>query len=364
MDAPETVFISYSHDSRAHVRQVLALSNRLRSEGIDCVLDQYESSPPEGWPRWMDRQVRNAHLVLMICTEKYYRRVMGEEHEGEGLGIKWEGNLIYQHLYDGESLNTKFVPVLFRPEDTTFIPTPLRGSTRYVVGTEEGYALLYARLLGVPPAARPPLGSRRALPKMEVKTDVAMFLSIPIDIDSWNAAVWSSVFYILEPTSIPILGLGYENEEPAKTIFRGWHERYGPHDEFEELRIAIIEGEIKGATPGYSIHIGADPANLSRRYRHHGFQVGRDLMLLVSRIHRMDTVGPALEAFKHHYRRHKAYLLIPGLVRPEERLMKPFPELGIRKGTIVFREAADITDSDIDRFVLDAARDAPDRPRE
>ena len=53
------VFISYSWDSEEHVREVLDLSNRLRSEGVDCVLDQYEESPPEGWPRWMDRKIRD-----------------------------------------------------------------------------------------------------------------------------------------------------------------------------------------------------------------------------------------------------------------------------------------------------------------
>jgi hypothetical protein len=46
------VFISYSHDSREHIDRVRELSDRLRAEGIDCILDQYEASPPEGWPRW------------------------------------------------------------------------------------------------------------------------------------------------------------------------------------------------------------------------------------------------------------------------------------------------------------------------
>ena len=34
------VFISYSHDSPEHADRVLDLSNRLRGEGIDTVLDQ------------------------------------------------------------------------------------------------------------------------------------------------------------------------------------------------------------------------------------------------------------------------------------------------------------------------------------
>ncbi len=51
------VFISYTHDSDEHLDRVLEFSNKLRAEGIDAVLDQYEESPPEGWPRWIDKFV-------------------------------------------------------------------------------------------------------------------------------------------------------------------------------------------------------------------------------------------------------------------------------------------------------------------
>ena len=78
--SPLRVFISYSHDSPEHADRVLALADRLRQDGIDSILDQYIlGSPDEGWPRWMDRQIRDADFVLMICTPTYYRRVMGEE---------------------------------------------------------------------------------------------------------------------------------------------------------------------------------------------------------------------------------------------------------------------------------------------
>ena len=64
---PPTAFISYSHDSPEHQNCVLTLSNRLRSDGIDTILDQYLESPPsEGWPRWMDRLVRDADFVLSV----------------------------------------------------------------------------------------------------------------------------------------------------------------------------------------------------------------------------------------------------------------------------------------------------------
>ena len=72
-----TVFISYSHDSPEHADRVLALSDRLIADGIDCTLDQYETTPPEGWPRWMDRHIRQADFVLMICTDTYCRGRIG-----------------------------------------------------------------------------------------------------------------------------------------------------------------------------------------------------------------------------------------------------------------------------------------------
>lgn len=125
MPATDEVFLSYSHDSADHVRNALELANRLRSEGVDCVLDQYESSPPEGWPRWMDKRIRESKHVLMLCTEPYYRRVMGEEVAGHGLGVRWEGNLIYQHLYNAGAINSRFIPVLLNPDHRLFIPTPV-----------------------------------------------------------------------------------------------------------------------------------------------------------------------------------------------------------------------------------------------
>ena len=47
--ASPAVFISYSHDSPEHEASVLALAKRLRADGIDAVLDQYESFPTRGW---------------------------------------------------------------------------------------------------------------------------------------------------------------------------------------------------------------------------------------------------------------------------------------------------------------------------
>ena len=85
-DAAPKVFISYSHDTVEHQERVLGLADRLRADGIDAEVDQYNAAPPEGWPLWCERQIAAADVVLMVCTETYYRRVSGDEEQGKGLG--------------------------------------------------------------------------------------------------------------------------------------------------------------------------------------------------------------------------------------------------------------------------------------
>ena len=161
------VFISYSHDTVAHQERVLDLADRLRADGIDAEIDQYNDAPPEGWPRWCERQIEAADVVLMVCTETYHRRVRGEEAPGKGLGVVWEAAIIRQLLYDAGAVSSKFVPVLFSDGSPEHIPTPIKGWSRYVVDSEEGYERLYRRLTGQPRLPRPELGAIRILPARE-----------------------------------------------------------------------------------------------------------------------------------------------------------------------------------------------------
>lgn len=83
--SPPRVFISYSHDSYDHRRRVLALSERLREDGIDADLDQYvKGTPREKWPRWMLSRLDWVDFVLLVCTPAYYRRFRGHEAPGRG----------------------------------------------------------------------------------------------------------------------------------------------------------------------------------------------------------------------------------------------------------------------------------------
>jgi hypothetical protein len=151
------VFISYSHDSDSHREQVLALSERLRADGIATRLDRYiNGTPLEGWPRWMLNQMDEANFVLVVCTQTYYRRFRGKGELGKGKGADWEGALITQEIYDARSATLKFVPVLFAADQQTFIPEPMRGGTHYALTSEANYQALYDFLLdqaGVEPGA-------------------------------------------------------------------------------------------------------------------------------------------------------------------------------------------------------------------
>jgi len=117
----------------------------------------------------MDRQIRAADFVLMICTPAYYRRVMGEEAAGTGHGVAWESTLIYQYIYNEGTSNTRFIPVLLEGAHASDIPIPWQGVKKYRPATKQGYEALYRRLTGQPLTPKPALGPLRTLPPRERK---------------------------------------------------------------------------------------------------------------------------------------------------------------------------------------------------
>ena len=121
------VFISYSWDSEEHKDSVFFLAQALRLDGVDCVIDQFVQSP-DNWQRWMLDQIEESDYVLIICTERYYKRYRGQEEVNKGLGVTWESTLIMGELYEAQGRNTKFVPVFFSNPNLRFIPDGIRNS--------------------------------------------------------------------------------------------------------------------------------------------------------------------------------------------------------------------------------------------
>jgi len=167
--APPRVFIAYSHDSPEHMDRVLGLADRLREEGVDAWLDQYEASPPAGWPTWSQHEIEGADFVLVVCTEACRRRFEKREEAGQGQGATWEGAILSQELYNAQTRNTRFIPVIFEAAEARAIPLPLQGATRYLLPAE--YEALYRHLTAQPRVRVPRLGMRRTLPAQERRSE-------------------------------------------------------------------------------------------------------------------------------------------------------------------------------------------------
>ncbi|MDJ0841689.1 MAG: TIR domain-containing protein [Acidobacteriota bacterium] len=167
------VFISYSHDSPHHKARVAALARQLIQDGLTCELDQFiQGSPPDGWPRWMNRALKKCDFVLVVCTRTYHRRVEGEEEPGRGLGVQWEALVTTNILYETAAVSTKFIPVVFDAEDQAFIPVFLRQYTWYLISSRDGYEQLYRCLTDQPLVVPPEKGAIRRLPPKPPPVDL------------------------------------------------------------------------------------------------------------------------------------------------------------------------------------------------
>lgn len=156
------IFISYSHDSELHREFVRGISDRLRQEGLDCLIDQYINGfPPEGWQCWMENQIEAADFVLLVCTETYLRRYRKQETEG-GRGVTFEGVVISQTLYDHYYRNTKFIPMIPTHGSLDHVPLTLKPYSTYCLPSD--YDKLYRVLTGQAEYIAPPLGELRSMP--------------------------------------------------------------------------------------------------------------------------------------------------------------------------------------------------------
>ena len=139
-------------------KRVLDLADALRHGGLEVILDQYVPAPDEGWPLWMDTRIDEANFVLMVCTETYRRRVMGQEQPGKGLGVRWEGNLIRNRIYNDKPSGSRFIPVLFEGGEPAHIPNPVQGHTFYRISdldmSDPGFEGLYRPLTDQAPRRR------------------------------------------------------------------------------------------------------------------------------------------------------------------------------------------------------------------
>lgn len=112
-------FISYSHDFQDHKKWVLDLATRLRNNGIDAILDQWDLKPGDDLPRFMEQGLIAADRVLMVCTDKYVEKA----NAGAG-GVGYEKMIVTADLL--KTIDSNKVIPLIRQSGSHNVPTFLR----------------------------------------------------------------------------------------------------------------------------------------------------------------------------------------------------------------------------------------------
>ena len=367
MSTNPKVFISYSHQDAAYEYKVLEFSNKLRSEGIDASIDQYEEAPVEGWPRWMENQIKESDYVLVLCNKSYYDKFYSDN---KGKGITWEVSIIYQYLYDANAETRKFIPVFFEDGEEQYIPTPIKSFTFYNIGTEEGYDKLYWRLRGVQKTQKPPLGKLRPLPEKERKT---MFFSTPIDLDKWNNACWKGMLYLFQPGYVPVLGLLFENYEVAKTIFKVWKKDAGERNADEFIKVSYVvppfpkdcwvyKDPERNYGKGYFVHIGPNVDKSIERGIESGISPEEMILASICRYQWMDELNGSSnrDMFKKITDNDVPYLLMPIGIKNkrkpivEENLIIDF-DYAVKMSKVSFYKGTEIKDDNMCKAVLQKA---------
>ncbi|AGF57403.1 hypothetical protein B0P06_004301 [Clostridium saccharoperbutylacetonicum] len=357
MNIPK-VFISYAHDTEQFADKVLEFSNTLRSYNIDANIDQYEECPPEGWPRWMDNQIENSDYVLIVCTQLYYDKVMNF-NSGEGKGVNWELNIIYQHLYESCCNNTKFIPIIFNDYNTIKILKPLQSSTYYYVDREKDFKKLCNRLKGIKNTIKPPLGEVEEN-IVQPKERKNMFVTSMIDLKSWDKAKWRGVAYMFDPKNEapPIMGLLYKDKESASKIFKDWKRNCGDNV-FNDIEISIIEKKNIGSCDGYFVHITSNIDKCIKRAEKQGFLMDETLFAVISRYQYMDInmFTNYLAIFKKQLEVKKEFYIVPAVVSNEDKEITMGniefgTHLKIKMNNIKFMNFEDVTENDIEYCVV------------
>jgi len=151
-----TAFISYSHDSPEHKNWVVGLARRLRENSVEVMLDEWDARPGDDLLAFMERAIRSADRVLLICTESYTRKA--DERVG---GVGYESMLATGELSRALS-ERKFIPIVRQSSASAKLPAAF--ATRFYVDLshlelfESEFEKLLRELHNIPPGDKPPLG--------------------------------------------------------------------------------------------------------------------------------------------------------------------------------------------------------------
>ena len=191
------VFISYSHDSPEHKRWVSELGAKLRHNGVDAILDQWDLGLGDDMTLFMEQGIRDSDRVLVICTDRYVRKA----NAGEG-GVGYERMIVTAQV--AQNIRTdKFIPIVRQAsgeeQTPTFLGTRVYADFRNESQFDVEFDKLLHELYGVSVEERPPLGEspfpqlsseQEASPSEETDTQLP---EIPEQVESASEAYSAAV---------------------------------------------------------------------------------------------------------------------------------------------------------------------------
>lgn len=150
------VFISYSHDNEEHKDWVLQLATRLRSNGVDVILDRWNLKLGSDLASFMERGLSKSSRIISVCSSNYVKKA----NEGKG-GAGYEKQIITAEFINDQNHNW-VIPLIKNNSDTRKTPIFL-GSRLYIDFEdphyyESKYEDLLRDILDEPVLPIPPIG--------------------------------------------------------------------------------------------------------------------------------------------------------------------------------------------------------------
>ena len=151
-----TVFVSYSHDDEDHPNWVLQLATRLRSNGVDTILDRWNLTLGKDVAAFIEQGLSKSHRILCICSDNYVNKANSIEG-----GVGYEKKIMTAEIM--ADLNRDLViPIIRNNRGDEKVPNFLKGALYIDFEDDRLYETKYEELLrsllDEPVLPVPPLG--------------------------------------------------------------------------------------------------------------------------------------------------------------------------------------------------------------
>jgi hypothetical protein len=180
----------------------------------------------------------------------------------------------------------------------------------------------------------------------ELKDHRALSVRSVIDVHAWDQARWRGTLYAqfshTQPSCVAFL---FENEEGARKIFQHWRERFGAHDENDEISLSIIRQLPQQNKHHYCMLI------TSKHPKGENPKPNRMIVMATRSMVMEPESDINLERFLESYRYFKTFYLLPALLN-DTGTPKLLFELAILKKNLTVKLAADIGERDIEVIAL------------